>query len=90
MSTPPTVRRPRTAGWRFRRQLPGRLVLGADVLLATLGIFLVLLGGAGCASREVETAPDFTLSAADGREVTLTQLLQQHQAVVLVFYRGFF
>ena len=64
MSTPPTVRRPRTAGWGFRRQLPGPLVLGADVLLATLGIFLVLLGGAGCASREVETAPDFTLSAA--------------------------
>ena len=53
-------------------------------------VVLVLLAGAGCSTREEASAPDFTLPAADGREVTLTQLLQEHEAVVLVFYRGFF
>ena len=75
---------------QFCRRLPVRRVLGAGVLLAALGVFLVLLGGAGCASSEVETAPGFSLPAANGREVALTQLLQEHEAVVLVFYRGFF
>ncbi len=69
-------------------------------------VVLVLLVGAGCSSREAETAPGFTLPAGDsreaetapgftlpgpdGQEVALTQLLQEHEAVVLVFYRGFY
>jgi len=80
----------RNGRWRFRQRLPIRPDLGAGVLMAALGVFLALLGGAGCASGEVETAPGFSLPAAHGREVALTQLLQEHEAVVLVFYRGFF
>jgi hypothetical protein len=60
------------------------------LLLAAVGIFLLLLAGAGCASDEVETAPGFSLPAADGREVALDQLLRENRSVVLVFYRGFF
>jgi peroxiredoxin len=38
----------------------------------------------------METALDFSLPAADGREVALAQLLRENHSVVLVFYRGFF
>ncbi len=41
-------------------------------------------------ARQGQQAPDFTARAADGREIALDKLLQEHQAVVLVFYRGFF
>lgn len=47
----------------------------------------------GCASGaplEGDTAPDFDLAGADGRRGVLSQLVQRHEAVVLVFYRGFF
>lgn len=40
--------------------------------------------------RQGQQAPDFTVRAADGREITLSKLLQEKQAVILVFYRGFF
>jgi cytochrome oxidase Cu insertion factor (SCO1/SenC/PrrC family) len=40
--------------------------------------------------RQGQQAPDFTVRAADGREITLSKVLQEKQAVVLVFYRGFF
>ncbi|MDP6549950.1 MAG: hypothetical protein QF659_07755 [Dehalococcoidia bacterium] len=58
--------------------------------MAVAGIFLLLLGGAGCSSDEVETAPGFSLPAADGRDVALDQLLRENDSVVLVFYRSFF
>jgi cytochrome oxidase Cu insertion factor (SCO1/SenC/PrrC family) len=35
-------------------------------------------------------APDFTLLSASGESVRLYDLLEQNQAVVIVFYRGFF
>ena len=35
-------------------------------------------------------APPFALPSADGRQVSLASLLAEHDAVVLVFYRGFF
>ncbi len=37
-----------------------------------------------------EPAPQFTLTSASGAEVSLSGLLDQHDNVVLVFYRGFF
>ena len=74
----------------FLRRVPVRRVLRAGLLLAVVGIFLLPLGGAGCSSDEVETAPGFSLPAADSREVALDQLLRENNTVVLVFYRGFF
>jgi hypothetical protein len=35
-------------------------------------------------------APDFTLLSTSGENVRLYDLLEQNQAVVIVFYRGFF
>ena len=35
-------------------------------------------------------APDFSLPSADGDRVSLSGLLEDHRAVVLVFYRGYF
>ena len=67
--------------------------------LLVLMVTFVLLACAGDAPQEQDTgatplegdtAPDFSLTGADGQLVTLSQLLQGHQAVVLVFYRGFF
>ncbi len=37
-----------------------------------------------------DPAPDITLPAVDGSRVALVQLLQGHDAAVIVFYRGFF
>ena len=37
-----------------------------------------------------EQAPAFTLPAADGESVSLSDLLEDRAAAVLVFYRGFF
>lgn len=35
-------------------------------------------------------APDFTLASGFGEQVALQELLDEYEAVVLVFYRGFF
>ena len=35
-------------------------------------------------------APNFSLPSAGGNEVALSGLLEDHKAVVLVFYRGYF
>ena len=35
-------------------------------------------------------APNFSLASAGGNEVSLSGLLEDHRAVVLVFYRGYF
>jgi len=48
---------------------------------------------AGCNSNAIsadERAPAFTLPAADGTSVSLSDLLDNRAAAVLLFYRGFF
>ena len=37
-----------------------------------------------------DTAPHFSLISSAGGEVGLSGLLEEHETVVLVFYRGFF
>ncbi len=44
--------------------------------------------GAGPSARSM--APNFSVPSADGDQVSLAGLLEDHQAVVIVFYRGFF
>ena len=75
---------------RASRPSSGWLFVGAGILLATVVVLITLVLGGGGGLREGDTAPDFTLGAADGRQVALKELLQGHEAVVLVFYRGFF
>ena len=55
---------------------------------------LAVLAGCGSDSDKGvsvdERAPAFTLPAADGETVSLSDLLEDRAAAVLVFYRGFF
>ena len=56
---------------------------------------LAVLAGCGSdsdkgVSVDDERAPAFTLPAADGEPVSLSDLLEDRAAAVLVFYRGFF
>ena len=44
--------------------------------------------GDGPAARAI--APSFSLPSAQGDQVSLSALIEEYQAVVLVFYRGFF
>ena len=41
-------------------------------------------------STPAPSAPGFSLVSGEGSRVTLDNLLNEHDAVVLVFYRGFF
>ena len=59
------------------------------LLLATA----TLIALAGCNSNAVSSdgrAPAFTLPAADGTSVSLSDLLDNRAVAVLLFYRGFF
>ena len=61
------------------------------VLLSLVTATLIAL--VGCRSNPVSTggqAPEFTLPAADGTSVSLSDLLDDRAAAVLLFYRGFF
>ncbi len=61
------------------------------VLLSLVTATLIAL--VGCRSNPVSTggqAPEFTLPAADGTSVSLSDLLDNRTAAVLLFYRGFF
>ena len=58
----------------------------AMVLLATL----VLAGCSGGIPQPGDKAPSFELHDTDGQPVALADLLARNEAVVLVFYRGFF
>ncbi len=52
-----------------------------------------LMALVGCNSNPVSSggrAPAFTLPAADGTSVSLSDLLDNRTAAVLLFYRGFF
>ncbi len=71
------------------RQPASRLIAVANaILLALVGLSLILAGCSG--AKEREKAPLFNLPSADGRQVSLAPLLQERDAVVIVFYRGFF
>lgn len=61
------------------------------VFLALAAATLIAL--VGCNSNAVSAdgrAPAFTLPAADGTSVSLSDLLDSRAAAVLLFYRGFF
>jgi hypothetical protein len=78
--------------WRGR--IAGSIVFVLSVLLLgffAFNIFYVArqLPPSERAPRVGETAPDFALRNEDGIPVTLAQLLDSRNAVVLIFYRGF-
>ena len=72
--------------------LAGSGASGVVPLLAAAA--MAVLAGCGSDSDNGvsvdERAPAFTLPAADGEPVSLSDLLEDRVAAVLVFYRGFF
>ena len=60
------------------------LPLAAATLIALVGC------RSNAVSVDVGRAPEFTLPAADGTSVSLSDLLDNRAAAVLLFYRGFF
>ena len=71
--------------------LPDRGSFRRAVFLSLAAAAMAAL--AGCDSNAVsagDRAPAFTLPAADGTTVSLSDLLDNRAAAVLVFYRGFF
>ena len=66
---------------------------GAVVPLLAAAVLAVLAGCGSDSDKAVpadERAPAFSLPAADGETVSLSDLLEDRAAAVLVFYRGFF
>jgi cytochrome oxidase Cu insertion factor (SCO1/SenC/PrrC family) len=90
MAVSPGYRRQRSSRVSIQRPARSWAVLTAVVMLAAILVGCGLLGGAEGAPQEGDVAPDFTLAAADGEEVSLSNIMQEHETVVLVFYRGFF
>ena len=64
----------------------------AGTALAAFVIVILVL--AGCSGNDDGTglpaAPEFELTSSRGQRVSLSGVLQQHDSVAIVFYRGFF
>jgi len=79
---------------RYRGKITG-IILSA-LSLGIFGLFCFVffyvarnIPSGQSALRAGQQAPDFTLSDADGKLVTLSQLRQEKPAVLLIFYRGY-
>jgi len=60
-------------------------------LLAAASLLIIVLGGAACGgSQDLESAPQFSLTSSQAQEISLDELIQEHDRVVIVFYRGYF
>jgi peroxiredoxin len=58
-------------------------------VFVAIGVYTALAGDTA-PPRENDIAPSFALSTPDGATLTLASQLQDRDAVVLVFYRGYF
>lgn len=79
---------------KYRGKMSGAILSILSLLLFGLFCFGVFyearkIPAADNAPRVGQRAPDFTLTGADGKLTTLSQLLQSNRAVLLVFYRGY-
>lgn len=79
---------------RYRGKVSGPILSVLSVALFALfvfGAFYVArnLPGGGTAAKIGQQAPDFTLQAADGSIVRLSDLRRKNRAVLLIFYRGY-
>ncbi len=73
-----------------RRRGRPELFWGLVVLAIVVILAAAIITRSGEPSQADGQAPPFTLESASGAEVSLSGLLDQHEKVVLVFYRGFF
>ncbi len=82
----------RAVRWWEARHTKARIVRGVQAV--TVGMLILAISFlARCAAgipQSGDEAPSFELDGADGQPMTLAQLRQANEAVVLVFYRGLF
>ena len=78
----------------YRGKISGSILAGLSLALFGFFVFGIAYGtkqipSSERALRPGSTAPPFTLVDAAGRQVTSSDLLKSHRALVLVFYRGY-
>lgn len=79
---------------RYRGKISGTILGALAVLLAGFFVFFIVYLGkqipaAESALHTGQRAPGFTLQNVDGKQVTLSDLANNHRAVLLIFYRGY-
>lgn len=77
------------ATWKSRKW-QGSGIAAIVILIAAMFAVFQLDEKAEVPPHEGETVPFFALNDGQGREVSLETVLAEHEAAVLVFYRGFF
>jgi hypothetical protein len=78
----------------YRGKVLGSILAGLSLFLFAFfcyGIFYAAkaIPASADAVRVGQSAPDFTLASADGKQISLSDQLKNNRAVVLIFYRGY-
>jgi hypothetical protein len=78
----------------YRGKTSGSILAGLSLVLFGFFVFAITyaakqIPSSESALRPGSAAPPFTLVDAAGRQVTSSDLLKSHRALVLVFYRGY-
>jgi hypothetical protein len=78
----------------YRGKVTGSILTALSIGMLGLFCFIVFVAskqmpGTESAIRVGQTAPDFTLTNADGKPVAFSDLLKTNRAVALIFYRGY-
>jgi hypothetical protein len=79
---------------RYRGKVTGSILTALSIAMLGLFCFVIFVAskqipGTESAIRVGQPAPDFTLTSAEGKPVTLSDLLKTNRAVALIFYRGY-
>jgi hypothetical protein len=79
---------------RFRGKISGSILAGLSVLMCAFFVVTVVYFGKQIPSGESalrlgQPAPPFALQDAIGKQISSSDLLKSHRALVLVFYRGY-
>jgi hypothetical protein len=79
---------------RYRGRVSGPVLAVLSLAIFCLFAYGIIFAArnlppAAAALRTGQRAPDFTLAGADGKPVSLSELLTGKRAVLLIFYRGY-
>ena len=78
----------------YRGKVSGSILGTLSVLIAGFFVAFIFYGGRQIpasenALRESQAAPSFTLADAGDKLVSSSELLKNHRALLLIFYRGY-
>ena len=79
---------------QYRGKVIGPILATISLLIAGIFVGFVVYGAKQIprsenAPREGQTAPPFTLADTTGKLVSSSDLLKNHRALLLIFYRGY-